>query len=203
VDKPENARLVFFQFFYINLVLMRDFQFWLYVIIGVIYLLTRLKKKPEQQNDFPSGRPEKPVQKFEPPTVKPSTAALPKPLTFEELLKEITESKFQEPAKPQQEYVDYDDQLEEEAKDLEDVDYDYRKKDKIYDVYDKGKLEAFNKLSLEETMRIEDTDVKYERFKMFEKQQSRDLIQEYLADFKDPEGFKRAIVMSEILQRKF
>jgi hypothetical protein len=70
-------------------------------------------------------------------------------------------------------------------------------------VYDKGKLEAFNKLSLEETMRIEDTDVKYERFKMFEKQQSRDLIQEYLADFKDPEGFKRAIVMSEILQRKF
>lgn len=182
---------------------MRDFQFWLYVILGVIYLLTRLKKKPQQPSDFPSKGPEKPAQKFELPTAKPSTATLPRPLTFEEMLKEITEGKSQEATKPQQEYVDYDDQIEEEEKDLEDVDYDYRKQDKIYDVYDEGKREAFNKLSLEETMKVDDTVMSYERFKVFEKQRNRDMVQEYLADFKDPDGLKRAVVMSEILQRKF
>ena len=182
---------------------MRDFQFWLYIIIGVIYLLTRLKKKPQQHSDFPSKGPEKPVQKFELPTAKPSTAALPRPLTFEEMLKEITEGKSQETTRPQQEYVDYDDLIEEEEKDLEDVDYDYRKQDKIYDVYDEGKREAFNKLSLEETMKVDDTVVSYERFKAFEKQQNRDLVQVYLTDFKDPDGLKKAVVMSEILQRKF
>jgi hypothetical protein len=119
------------------------------------------------------------------------------------MLKEITEGKSQETTRPQQEYVDYDDLIEEEEKDLEDVDYDYRKQDKIYDVYDEGKREAFNKLSLEETMKVDDTVVSYERFKAFEKQQNRDLVQVYLTDFKDPDGLKKAVVMSEILQRKF
>ncbi|HEY9047792.1 MAG TPA: hypothetical protein VIN08_17920 [Ohtaekwangia sp.] len=182
---------------------MRDFQFWLYVIIGAIYLLGRLRKKPEQQQDIPSGNPEKPARQFELPTAKPAPAREAKPLTFEELLKEITESKTSSQEKPIQEYVDYDDVLEEEEKDLEDVEYSYRKQDNIYEVYDEAKRQAFNRPSLEETMKIEDTVVKYEKFKMFEQQQSRDLVQQYLADFKDPDGLKKAVVMSEILQRKF
>ncbi|WP_333821151.1 hypothetical protein [Ohtaekwangia sp.] len=178
---------------------MRDFQFWLYIIVGVIYLIGRLRKKQPEQPEAPAGKPEKPVRQFERPTANPIPAAsAPKSLTFEELLREITESKT-----PQPEYVDYDDNLKEEEQDLEDVEYNYRKQDKIYDVYEEAKREAFNRPSLEETMKVEDTVVRYEKFKMFEQEQRRDLVQEYLADFKDPEGLKKAVVMSEILQRKF
>ena len=72
---------------------MRDFQFWLYVLIAAIYVLTRFFKKPAQQpKDVPDFEPEKPAKRFEPPPVKPG-ASPSKVLTFEELLKEITESK--------------------------------------------------------------------------------------------------------------
>jgi len=67
---------------------MRDFQFWLYILIGVIYLLTRFFKKPAQQpTDVPDFQPEKPVKRFEPPPVKPGGPPS-KTLTFEELLKD-------------------------------------------------------------------------------------------------------------------
>ena len=178
---------------------MKDIQIWLYIIIGVIYFLSRLKKKPEQQpNEMPDFEREKPVRNIEAPSAKP-IATPQKALTFEELLREISEKK----EKPQPEYVDYDDSIEEEEKDLEDVNYDYRKQDKIYEVYEEAKKQAFHRPSLEETMKVTDTDVRYGKFKVFEEEAKRDLMAEYLADFKDPEGFKKAVVMSEILKRKF
>jgi hypothetical protein len=41
------------------------------------------------------------------------------------------------------------------------------------------------------------------KFKEFEQEKKRNLLEEYITDFKDPEGFKKAVVMSEILKRKF
>jgi len=179
---------------------MKDIQIWLYIIIGVIYFLSRLKKKPEQQpKDLSDFEPEKPVQTFDKPSPRPSAPA--KGMTFEELLREITQEKSAK--QPEPEFVDYDDNLEDEAKDLEEVDYNYRKQDKIYEVYEEAKKQAFNRPSLEETMKVGDTKMEYGRFKVFETEAKRDLMKEYLADFNDPEGFKKAVVMSEILQRKF
>jgi len=179
---------------------MKDIQIWLYIIIGVIYFLSRLKKKPEQQpKDLGDFEPEKPVQTFDKASPRPSAPA--KGMTFEELLREITQEKTTK--QPEPEYVDYDDNLEDEAKDLEEVDYDYRKQDKIYEVYEEAKKQAFNRPSLEETMKVANTKMEYGRFKVFETEEKRDLMKEYLADFNDPEGFKKAVVMSEILQRKF
>ena len=68
-------------------------------------------------------------------------------------------------------YEDYDDNIEKDEKDLEDVTYDYRNQDKIYETYENAKKEAFNKASLEETMHVEDTVVKYGRFKEFNKEE--------------------------------
>ena len=183
---------------------MRDVQFWLYIIVGVIYLLSRLRKKPEQKpKDLPNYRPESPVQKYEQPSAKP-TASTGKALTFEELLREISESKSSVPApQPGRARVDYDDNIGEEEQDLEEVDYDYRKKDKIYDVYEDAKKQAFNRPSLEETMKVGNTVMTFGKFKEFELETKRDLMKEYLSDFKDPEGLKKAVVMSEVLQRKF
>jgi len=179
---------------------MKDIQIWLYIIIGVVYFISRLKKKPEQQpKERPDFEPEKPVRNFEIPSARP-TATPQKVLTFEELLREITEKTNE---KPQPAYADYDDAIGEEEKDLEDVNYDYRKQDKIYEVYEEAKKQAFHRPSLEETMKVGDTDVRFGKFKVFEEETKRDLMAEYLADFKDPEGFKKAVVMSEILKRKF
>ena len=187
---------------------MRDFQIWLYVLIGVIYVLTRFFKKSAQQTtDVPDTRPEKPVKSFEPPSVKPGLPPS-KTLTFEELLKEITESKAQPQAQPKAEYVDYDDEIEEEIQekdeiqDLEDVDYDY-KKDKVVVEYEQAKRQAFLRPSLEETLNIKDTDTRFGKFKEFEIATQSNLVDRYLTDFYDPEGLKKAIVMGEILQRKF
>jgi hypothetical protein len=190
-----------------------ELKFWIYLIIGVIWVLAKLlKKKEPDTSDAPPFQPEKPVKTFDLPQAKP-TASQGKALTFEELLREISESKTSTPkpvaatttttAKPYREVVDYDDNLSEEAQDLEDVGYDYRKKDKIYDVYEEAKSQAFNRPSLEETMKVGDTVMSYGKFKEFEMVKQRNLIQDYLGDFNDREGLKKAIVMSEILQRKF
>jgi len=175
---------------------MDSFQFWLYVIIGVIYLLSRMRKKkaeqspgpPEIEDERPSARP-----------LQPSKSALPKQLSFEELLREITESK-----QPKQEpVVDYDDDLKEEEQDLEDVEYDYRKGNKTYETYEEAKKQAFFRPSLEETMKVEDTVVSFGKFKEFEKGVETNLASEYLKEFNDTDGIKKAVVMSEILKRKF
>lgn len=181
---------------------MDNIQFWLYLIIGVIYLISRMKKKPQQPEepqDIPSFEPEKPVKRFEQPAARPTPTA--KAMTFEELLREITEGKPLESTTA--EVVDYDDDLKSEEQDLEEVDYDYRKKDSIYKVYDDAKAQAFNRASLEETMKLEDTDLTYGRFKGFELEEQEDLLAKYLADLKDPDGFKKAVVMGEILNRRF
>jgi hypothetical protein len=183
---------------------MGDFQFWLYIIIGVVYLLARMMKKqtPKTPVDLPESQPDKPVTRFEPPPARPRPPS--KTLTFEELLREITESKTQQqkPAPPTEEYVDYEEELKDEAQDLEDVNYDY-KNDRVAKEYATAEQQAFTRRSLEETMNIKNTDTSFEKFKVFEQQTQANLVDRYLIDFYDPEGLKKAIVMAEILQRKF
>jgi len=176
---------------------MDSFQFWLYVIIGVIYLVSRARKKKADQSPGPvDANEEKPFSSTRHEGNKP------KQLSFEELLKEITESKQQRP--PMEEpVVDYDENLEEEEKDLEDVEYDYRKQNKTYEVYEEAKKQAFFRPSLEETMKLQDTVVNFGKFKEFEKRAETNLAAEYLKEFHDTDSLKKAVVMSEILKRKF
>jgi hypothetical protein len=192
-----------FSFFFINLFLMDSSKLWLYVIIGIVYLLSRLlKKRPDATKSQPTSPP-KPA----PRTTPSAPARTPeKSLTFEELLQEIANQKQQKPVpsqpRPVAKYTPPP-QEDDEAQDLEDVNYDYRKQDKVYETYEEAKRQAFNRPSLEETMRVEDTVVKFGKFKAFEQATERDLMAEYLKEFQDPEGFRKAFVMSEILQRKF
>jgi hypothetical protein len=176
---------------------MDSFQFWLYVIIGVIYLVSRARKKKADQSPGPVDANEK-----KPFSSTRHEGNKPKQLSFEELLKEITESKQQR--QPMEEpVVDYDENLEEEEKDLEDVEYDYRKQNKTYEVYEEAKKQAFYRPSLEETMKLQDTVVNFGKFKEFEKRAETNLAAEYLKEFHDTDSLKKAVVMSEILKRKF
>jgi hypothetical protein len=192
-----------FSFFFINLFLMDNYKVWLYVAIGIVYLLSRLLKKRPEESQSQQIPPPKPT----PRTPQPAPVSTPqKSLTFEELLQEIATQKQPKPVpsqpRPVAKYTPQQ-QEDDEAEDLEDVNYDYRQHDKVYETYEEAKRQAFNRPSLEETMRVEDTVVKFGKFKAFEQATERDLMAEYLKEFQDPQGFRKAFVMSEILQRKF
>jgi hypothetical protein len=181
---------------------MDKFQFWLYVIVGLIYLISRFRKKSAEQSDAP-GDLETREQNQPRPNNNPTE---PRQLTFEELLREISQGKSEPkterktPAKP---YYSYEDEVFEEDQDLDDVNIDYRKEDKTVAAFEDAKRQAFFRPSLEETMNVQDTDMRFGKFKEFELQKSRNLMHEYLIGLNDPEGWKKAVVMSEILQRKF
>jgi len=196
-----------FSFFFLNLFLMDSSKLWLYVIIGIVYLLSRLLKKRPDQSESRPAPPQKPApQRTSQPSSPAPGRAPQKSLTFEELLQEIASQKEQKqvanPPRPATQNTPRP-VKETPARPLEDAQYDYRKHDTVYETYEEAKRQAFQRPSLEETMRVEDTVVKFGKFKAFEQAEERDLLAEYLKDLQDPEGFKKAVVMNEILQRRF
>jgi hypothetical protein len=52
-------------------------------------------------------------------------------------------------------------------------------------------------------MKLKDTVMTYGHFKEYDESSKRSVASEVLENFKDPEGFKKAFIMSEILKRKF
>jgi hypothetical protein len=180
---------------------MDSFQFWLYVIIGIIYLISTVMKKRKGQipgsEGESEGRPTEPDRNED------------KQLTFEELLREITQSKqpiperTPEPVVSRSPRTNYDDNVDEEEEDLEDVDYDYKKKDTIYKTYETEKQQAFYHKSLEEDWKREKIEVTSGKFKNFEEEEKPDLMLAYLGEMKNVESLKKAFVVSEILKTKF
>ncbi len=175
--------------------MMDNLQTWIYIILGLVYFISRLRKKPEE----PVGPPRRQAGQGE-------GDSGPKPLTFEELLREITEAK--EPyttapttSKPVQEYVDYDDEIEEE-KEPERPDYDYKKQE-TYQLFEENRFAAFNRVSYEDTLKIEDTKVDFGKFKVFEEEKSTSLASQVAEDFTDVDKVRRAFIMSEIFNRKY
>jgi len=176
---------------------MDDFKIILWIIIGLIYLFSRRKKA-----DPPARRPS-PAEEQE-----PYTESIPIPKTFEELLREIEGSKTPTPApkmerrpEPEPAVVDYDDNPGDEYQ--EEPRRDYRDEDKIYQVYEDAKAQAFERPSLEETVKLEDTIVRFKQFKGYEKEAPNNEAQELLQELRNPQGFRKAFILSEILNRKF
>lgn len=185
---------------------MDEFKIIFWIIVGLIYIITKARGKQKKEAEQQQGGPAE-------------TSSETKPISFEDLLREIQQAKnpkveppvqqrpalqpsaAQRPAKPY-DYQDYDDDIEEEEK-REVVQPDYKSDDKIYDVYEEAKKQAFIKPSLEDTMKVEDTVMKFDQFKNYKKEKVSAPGLAYLKEFHDPEGFKKAFIMSEILKRKF
>src|SRR5690606_6665463 len=193
---------------------MDSFQFWLYVIVAIIYLVSKAMQKDKRQ------------RRAQPPKSRPThgeeTDQLP-PMTFEELLREITEGKKRKAEAPPppprpiptptpppvqrqkpvvQDYVDYDDDLEDEEKSLERVDYDSEKEVATLQVYERAKREAELKSSLE-TLKSGLRGIESSHVATARTTRRHRNIQEYVRELKTPSGFKKAVVMSEILKPKF
>jgi hypothetical protein len=166
-----------------------------YIILGIIYFIfSRLKKKPNQPVDY------------EEPEVPQNGEGKARPVSFEDLLREITEAKQQrtpEPVLPKDEapykpaYVNYDDEIEDEVEVYEKRSFD---QEKITQVYEEAKKQAFQRPSLEETLQLGEIETRIGRFKEFDKKERG--ASPYLVDLKDRRGIKKAIVYSEILNRK-
>jgi hypothetical protein len=177
---------------------MDNIQFWIYVILGVIYLIGRASKKKKEEERQPTRRQNSDSQ--------PSG---PKPLTFEELLKEITEAKMPEPEKEvvtkKQTYQEYEEETVPEYKSYDTVKEETYEEPKGYD-FEKSRFEAFNRKSYEELQlegALESPKVEYKKFKEFEKEEDSSLARQVALDFEDNDKVKRAFIMAEILNRKY
>ncbi|HQQ96366.1 MAG TPA: hypothetical protein PLX35_03850 [Cyclobacteriaceae bacterium] len=157
-----------------------------WIIIGLIYVFSRSRKK-----------------QIPPATPAPDAGSEGhRPMTFEELLQEIQQGKkVEEPPVVVPRPVVQNTFAE--PRPLEDVDYDYRKQDRIYEIYDQATRDAFQRPSLEETMKLEDTIVRYKQFKSYEKESKPSLARQYALELRDPSNFRKAFIMSEILNRRF
>ena len=184
---------------------MDNLQVWLYVIIGLIYLVSRFfKKSTNEPTDVPEVDPERNSRRFESPVDKPVTSTGPKPLSFEELLREITQAKTQQPAEPpvRQDYVNYDEEIPAEEKDLEDVNYNYRQ-DKVAKEFRAAEDPTILRSSIEDTMKLKDNDITFAKFQAFDTQSQSNPLDRYVNDIYDADSLKKAVVLSEILKTKF
>jgi hypothetical protein len=172
-----------------------DMQFWIWLIIIVVTLIARAnKKKPQTFDQERTQNPSAPTQES-------------KPVSFEDLLREIQASKApkpvlkQVPVAPKQDFEDYDDNLEEENKSLERA-APYSE-DRTYETYENAKKAAFSRASLEETMHIEDTEIKFGKFGEYSKVETKSVASQYAEELRSPQSFKRALILSEILNKRF
>jgi len=176
---------------------MNTVQFWIWVIVIVVTLIARARKKRGPVEKDTTSMPSRP---------QPGMDQSPKPMTFEELLREIQASKAPPPkpaAAKTYDDVDYDDDLKEEAKSLEKTDYSYPQPQQTSDIYEKAKQDAFFRPSLEETLKLEDTVVRFGQFKGYQQERQRSMAAQLAEEIRNPAGFRKAFIMSEILNRRF
>jgi hypothetical protein len=169
-----------------------DIQFWIWLaIIAVSFIARAMKKKEVDPADSERPGKEQPLG----------------PVSFEDLLREIQASKAPEPKvktsqpAPQRSF-DSGNQRKQERAVLENVKPFYISSEQTKEVYENAKAAAFSGPSLEETMRLEDTVVRYDRSKQYGKQE-QSVVEDFVKELNDPDKLKRAFVLNEVLMRKF
>ncbi len=181
-----------------------DFQFWIWLIVIVITLIARANKKkapappPEEDSVGPrrQSQPERPT----------------KGVTFEDLLREIQGEKALsrtpepkvEPSKPAKEYeiTDYDDDIPDEIQDLEDVDYKYNRDEEVLKNYKEAQKQAKLIEKADKSAKVGKI-VRSEHFKEYDLNKRKKPTFDFIEELKDPKGFKKAFIMSEILNKKY
>lgn len=181
-----------------------DVEFWLYVVIGVVYFLSRLLKKGEQA----TSEAPKPQRRERPkparPVPTPASREAERPMTFEDLLREIMEGKqAQRRPEPVKTYQTEEREADDEAQSLEEVGIDEVQRAPRWKPYEEVPDRAFERQSLEETLHLEDTVVEFKKFEPFQQREEKRLSEEYIKIIRNPESLRQAVVMSEILKRKF
>ncbi|MFZ9981644.1 MAG: hypothetical protein ACO3FI_06420 [Cyclobacteriaceae bacterium] len=166
-------------------------------IIGVIlYFWIKSRKAsttPNPEDNFPGP-------------AKPSPGG---PVTFEDLLREIQSAKrsaHETTVAPSNSYKTYED-ISDESFSESIPEYEYQKdsfsSSDTYKTYEKAKSEAFQRSSLEDTLKLEDTEVKYSKFSEYQILKESTMAEKIAAEFREPDTLKKYFVINEILNRKW
>jgi len=183
---------------------MDDFKIWIYVIAGALYLISRafkskggdaVPKKPERRSpNTPTGRPNKPV-------------------SFEELLKEFTEGnagreeeEYKEQPRPvearqvvaERKWVEenrWDDDIRNEGRNRKFADDESKR---VYEESIKNAEGAKLDFERDEHFRIKLKDRKQE-----EEENESEFASDIASMLRNPEDARKAVILGEILNRKY
>lgn len=182
-------------------------SFWIYIIIAIVYAITRVFKKATEPGDVGAPPPDREVRHDE---SGPAPSQRPRQLTFEELLREITEAKQPTPPKPAprpvpapEPYASYDAADKDEDESLEEVNYNYNKKNRKVPEQRETERVSLEELYLKKSAEGSHSVLETGKFEQFEEKKEPGLLENYLGDIKDAEGWKKAVVMNEILTPRF
>ncbi len=164
-----------------------DFKIILYIVFFVIYILAKALKKS----------PSKKLPKRPRPDIDSEADEAEKTITFEDIFKEITSGKKKETPEPVE--------VKEEVKEF---DSDYPSDQEIHEVYKESIIEADKSKTHEQTVRENAKKkrasiLKNEGFEAYKIEERPSMASEIGEMLKDTEDVRRAIVLKEILDRKF
>jgi hypothetical protein len=164
---------------------MDDIKVLLYIVFGVIYVISRAmknRKKQQKQQDTEQGE---------------SNQGPEKELSFEDLLKEFTQEKTAEPT------VSYDEPKYEpevfEKPTNEEVAW-AGSDDEATSVYEQSIKEAEN--LQDEDMMDKGHNHHLQRFDVFEEEEEDTFLTDLAAELQEEDGLKKAVIYKEILDRK-
>lgn len=168
-----------------------DIELILYIVFIAIAILTRVLKGkkttdvPPQQEDHTMDAPQRPTQKQ---------------MSFEELLREFTgEEKPHEktqprPLKEEVVYESYEDEPSYES--------DYYADEEAKHTYDRSVREARQLKTIDEIVDLE-KPLESGHFKGYEIEEEESIAADIFESLRDTDGAKKAIILSEIINRKY
>jgi len=167
-----------------------DLESLLPIVLAVIYILSRFfKSKPNQKK---TQRPPVSTQQRQKPEVTDKRPPRKKPFTFEDILKEFEKN------------LSGDEFVEEKPKPIEELDYENQKSVTVEAESRPTKYESYEGTSYEtpevlKKDRNEKTEFsRSENYTVKEEEES-----EFIKILREPDGAKKAIVLSEIINRKY
>jgi len=164
---------------------MDDFKVLLYIIFGVIYVISRVMKNRKKQQNQQGAEADEPYQ------------APQKEVSFEDLLKEFTQGKQEEPTvkyeEPTIQPVKYEEPVVEEVSWA-------GSDEEATSVYEQSIKAAENLPDVE--MEGKGHDHHLQRFGEYEEEEENSFLADLRADLQEEDGLKKAVIYKEILDRK-
>lgn len=170
---------------------MDNIETYLYIALAVIYILSRVLKARKQ------NAPTRPVPPKSQSKPTASTQQQPRPrkaFSFEDILKEFEKNLVGE------EFTD------EKAMPVEEIDYEKPKakiskkveQDLVVNPYQAYEGASYESPDYNKELLMHEDFSRNENFSI-----AKDISNQYMEMLRDPEGFKNAIVLSEIINRKY
>ncbi|UII26635.1 hypothetical protein LVD15_25630 [Fulvivirga maritima] len=158
-----------------------DKEILIYIVFVAIAIISRVLKSSKKDK---SKAPKRTAE-------RPASQNVEKTKTFEELLREFTgETTSSQPSPSKTFEAEFDD-------------FDFEEEERVEETYRKSVNEAKNLKTLDEQVDLEDIPTKSQYFKEYDQKEENSVANDILQSLKDPNGARKAVILSEILNRKY